>query len=189
MRKIADFCSLPDCENKYDSIGYCAVHAQRFRRYGDTSVVKKVRLNDGRWKTSEYIVWINMLQRCENPNIPQWKDYGGRGIKVCDRWHDFLLFLEDVGKKPSPKYSIDRIDNDGNYEPGNVRWATREEQARNRREIISTNTSGVSGVSKNGKNYMARVLTDNGRKYLGTYPTILEASNAITVFYEKQGAR
>lgn len=75
-----------------------------------------------------------MKERCLNPECLQWKNYGARGITVCDRWlNSFESFLADLGPKPSPEHSIDRIDNDGNYEPGNVRWATPSQQGRNKR--------------------------------------------------------
>jgi len=81
-----------------------------------------------------YDAWHNMIQRCTNPSNPGYKRYGGRGIKVCDRWKDFTNFLADVGERPSPELSIDRYpDNDGNYEPGNVRWATTQQQRDNQR--------------------------------------------------------
>jgi hypothetical protein len=87
-------------------------------------------------KTPEYNTWVGMNERCSNPAKKFYSYYGGRGITVCERWrgeHGFENFLADVGPRPSKEHSIDRIDNDRGYEPGNVRWATRVEQMRNRR--------------------------------------------------------
>jgi hypothetical protein len=87
----------------------------------------------GRWAT-EYRIYAGMLQRCENTNTLAFKWYGARGIKVCDRWREsYENFLEDMGRRPTLAHSIDRINNDGNYEPGNCRWATIKQQAQNRR--------------------------------------------------------
>lgn len=83
-------------------------------------------------KTKEYSSWENMMHRCYNIDYLKYKNYGGRGIRVCDEWRDFGQFYKDMGAKPSPKHSIDRINNDGNYEPGNCRWATSEEQSNNK---------------------------------------------------------
>lgn len=90
---------------------------------------------ESRPPSAEYASWRAMRQRCLDQSTASWKRYGGRGITVCDRWRDsFEAFLEDMGRKPSPAHSLDRWpDNDGNYEPGNCRWATAKEQSENSR--------------------------------------------------------
>jgi hypothetical protein len=92
----------------------------------------------------EYRAWQSMLSRCELPTNTRFARYGGRGIRVCARWHKYELFLSDMGRKPTSGHSIERIDNDGNYAPSNCRWATRHEQAQNMSQTKKVLIDGVS---------------------------------------------
>lgn len=103
--------------------------------------------------TKEYKAWDSMLDRCRNPRSPSWEQYGGRGITVCDRWREYANFLKDMGRCP-PYHSIDRIDNDSNYEPGNCRWASAQTQAINRR---STHWISYLGETLTKTEWAARV--------------------------------
>jgi hypothetical protein len=96
--------------------------------------------------TPEYNIWKTMRQRCNNPNDKRYVDWGGRGIRVCAEWDDFGVFITDVGKRPSPKHSLDRMDNDGNYEPGNVRWVLASDQALNKRDY-KCNQTGYRNIT------------------------------------------
>lgn len=100
-------------------------------------MIKNSKTTHDKSKSSEWGIWNGMKQRCSNPNADNYSYYGGRGIKVCDRWfNSFENFLDDIGQRPSMKHSIDRINNDGNYEPSNCRWATKSEQRKNQRHDI-----------------------------------------------------
>lgn len=88
-----------------------------------------------------YNVWRSMRDRCQNPNSKPFADYGGRGIKICERWSDFYAFIGDMGPRPYG-HSLDRIDNNGNYEPSNCRWADRRTQQMNRRTAVFVEIEG-----------------------------------------------
>lgn len=111
---------------------------------------------------STYQCWSNMKTRCFNPNDKFYKNYGGRGITVCDRWLKFNNFLNDMGIKPKDR-SLDRIDNDGNYEPFNCRWANREEQSTNR-----GTPKGYTWNKYHGK-YEAKIKKNYKRTFLGYF--------------------
>lgn len=95
--------------------------------------------------TPEYNSWLNMKQRCHNPKRPRFKDWGARGITVCDRWrNDFAAFLADMGEKPSPDHTLDRKNGELGYSPENCRWATKREQSENRPTFVNQ-------ITHNGK--------------------------------------
>jgi hypothetical protein len=116
----------------------------------------------GSSKLVEYRIWRDMHRRCKNPKRKGYERYGGRGIEVCDRWSLFQAFLVDMGSRPSPRHSIDRINMDGDYEPSNCKWSTSSEQARNTRRNHYLTHDGRSQIlidwSKEKKMSCAAIL-------------------------------
>lgn len=106
-----------------------------------TEQAKQLRPSVQQEYKSTYRSWIAARNRCNNPSHHAYDRYGGRGIKFCERWDDFMLFLKDMGERPDGM-SLDRIDNDGNYEPGNCRWATRGQQGSNKRNNVTLTHNG-----------------------------------------------
>lgn len=120
-----------------------------------------------------------MKERCYKPQHIGFKHYGGRGVTICDRWmNSFLNFYEDMGRKPTPKHSIDRIDPEGNYEPSNCKWATNLEQSRNKRP--RKNKSGYTGIfyDKKRNKYQVSISVCGTIKTIGRYSSLTEAIGA-----------
>lgn len=150
-------------------------------------LVKELKTTHGMHGTPEYKAYYNMIKRCEYEGDNRYADYGGRGIKVCTEWRNsFEKFLADMGARPSNRHSIDRIDVDGDYEPSNCRWATIEEQERNKRVRWDSST-GVRGVfldKKTGK-YIAQIYFDGRSKRIGTFDNLEDAETARKEVEEK----
>ena len=131
----------------------------------------------GHSRSPEYDAWHNIKERCYNKDNIAFANYGGRGITMCDRWLECLnSFINDVGKRPSPKHSIDRIDTNGNYEPSNIRWTTREVQARNTR-VRKDSISGHKGVyfDKTRNKWVCYIFINKKHKEIGRFDTLEDA--------------
>jgi hypothetical protein len=132
-------------------------------------------MKHGMSKHPAYKSWVNMRLRCNVPTTTQYKDYGGRGIKVCPEWQkSFLSFYEDMGDPPEG-FTLDRVDNDEDYSPDNCRWVSRLQQNQNRR-LRCTNKSGIPGVFwYRERTYAVYHDSPQGRKNLGYTPDFFEA--------------
>lgn len=171
-------CNIDKCETKVIARGWCSMHYKRWQIHGHPEVLLMPQHFHGMTKTSEYKIWTHILGRCNNPKDQRYHDYGGRGIKVL--FNTFEEFFAEVGKRPSPELTIDRIDNNGNYEKGNLRWATMTEQNLNKR-VYKSSQSGLRGVRQVGSGkWNVRVSIGAGKqKVIGTFDTLEEAKKAL----------
>lgn len=163
------------CGNEFKSIAYNI-------NSGSTKSCGCSIENRGIKENRLYKVWKGMKDRCYNKNLSYYKNYGGRGIKICDRWLNISNFIEDMQPTFEEGLTLDRKDNNGNYEPSNCRWETRIVQARNTRILKSNNKSGYRGVSFNSarKKWICFIRINKKLKYLGSFDNKFEAA----VFYD-----
>lgn len=167
-------CSIEGCLKTATWVGLCSIHYSRKKVHGDPNILLVEK--HGMCKSSEYNIFKNIKRRCLNPNNSQYHNYGGRGISICEDWkNSFLSFFADMGKKPFPTAQLDRIDNNGNYEPNNCRWTTPAINSRNKRTTILTESdvkymreSGIKAkdlavIYKCNVNHIHRIL--KGKKW------------------------
>lgn len=161
---IAKICSVEGCDRRHYSKGLCPTHYSA----------------DWHKNRPLYLTWVGMRNRCYNPNIKRYGDYGGRGIKVCPEWREsYEQFCLDMGSRPTPQHSIDRINNDGDYEPSNCRWTTTTIQALNKR-MDCRNTSGIIGVNwdKHWGKWRAQIKLNHKTVTVGRFRDKQDAINA-----------
>jgi hypothetical protein len=122
-------------------------------------------------ETPEHYVWRSMHARCNDPARKEYASYGGRGISVCEAWSDYAAFLADMGPRPSPKHSLERVDNDGPYSPDNCRWALGSDQQKNKRNTVRYTNGVFTGTPAECAEYLgiSRALASYRMKVWGTY--------------------
>lgn len=142
-RLVADCCCLcgSSVSVRADRVGKSSNSCGCLSRELSSARVVAHNTKHGGRGSPEYPVWASMHQRCINPNVNGYENYGGRGVSVCERWKSFANFLEDMGPRPKGA-TLERVENNGNYEPSNCRWATREEQGNNKRSNRSLTYKG-----------------------------------------------
>jgi hypothetical protein len=173
---VTRYCRAPRCLCACDCGGFVLAYIRNLMN-GQQSCINCRTRTHSLSKTKTYRTWIRIKSRCLNERERRYSEYGGRGIRVCERWlESFENFLADMGHPPSPSHSIDRIDNDGNYEPSNCRWATMSQQNKNRR-CRCEKQSLCEGVTWNKvqRKWIARIYINGKPRHIGRFSLEAEA--------------
>lgn len=177
---MAKSCLVKTCDKKAKARGWCNSHYNKWLRNGDPLRGRGYDERHGMSGTPEYRIWISMISRCHNENNPAYEYYGERGIKVCESWRNsFTNFINDVGRRPNSKLTLERIDNSLGYRPDNCEWATRAAQSYNQR-ASKRNKSGLAGVWFDGvrDKWQAYISVENKYIHLGRFKNKQLAMNA-----------
>lgn len=178
---MARICKIEGCGREVKARGFCSKHYNRFLKFGDPNISSLKPKQKPLISIWEYNLYRRILNRCFNKKTPDYDKYGGRGITFHKEWvgnfESFYNYIKkELGERPTEKHSLDRINNDGNYEPGNIRWADKETQARNRR-VRKGSKSGMSGVTwcKRDSRWVVRITINKKEISLGQYKELSEA--------------